>query len=174
MTAEKRFPGPAARFTLMELLVVIGIIAVLAAILMPSLNSAREDGRRSSCISNLRQIGVGLELYGSASGYRLPVCSGSYEPDAGPSIKSVISPLVSGGDGVWRCPSDDREGALPDGSYDWNTLANGLPMDEKTLQVQGFTMPVMSDYDKFHRAGGGQTAQNWLYLPTEVRKNIKK
>lgn len=164
----------ACRFTLMELLVVIAIIALLAAILMPSLNNAREEGRRSSCISNLRQIGTGLELYGSSSGYRLPVCSGSYEPHAGPSIKSVVSPLINGGDGVWRCPSDDREEVSPDGSYDWNTLANGLSMDEKTLQIQGFTMPVMSDYDKFHRASGGQSAQNWLYLPAEVRKNIKK
>ena len=163
-----------SRFTLMELLAVIAIIAALAALLMPFLSNAREEGRRSRCINNLRQIGIGLELYGSSSNYRLPVCAGSFEPDAGPSIKSVLSPLVKGGDEVWRCPSDDREGDISEGSYDWNTLANKLSMDEKTLQIQGFTMPVMGDYDKFHRATGGHTAQNWLYLPAEVQKNIKK
>lgn len=162
------------RFTLMELLAAIAVIAVLAAFLMSSLNRAREEGRRSRCINNLRQIGVGLELYGSSANYRLPACSGSFDPNAGPPIRSVISPLIRGGDEVWRCPSDDREGESPDGSYDWNTLANKLSMDEKTLQIQGFTMPVMSDYDKFHRAGGGQSAQNWLYLPAEVQRSVKK
>jgi prepilin-type N-terminal cleavage/methylation domain-containing protein/prepilin-type processing-associated H-X9-DG protein len=50
-------------FTLIELLVVIAIIAILAAILFPVFAQAREQGRKTGCASNLRQIGVALSMY---------------------------------------------------------------------------------------------------------------
>ena len=70
-------PGPSRRgtrgFTLVELLVVIGIIALLISILLPSLNAAREQARMTKCLSNLQQIGLAAVMYTSANkGYILP------------------------------------------------------------------------------------------------------
>ncbi len=63
----------ARSFTLIELLVVIAIIAILAAMLLPALQSARERGRRGSCINNLKQIGTSLTQYAQDNREKMPV-----------------------------------------------------------------------------------------------------
>jgi prepilin-type N-terminal cleavage/methylation domain-containing protein len=82
----RRYPGvvedtimkKAKGFTLVELLVVIGIIAVLISMLLPALNKAREQARRTQCLSNLRQVHALFAMYANANRDQIPIgCSGN-------------------------------------------------------------------------------------------------
>src|SRR5512134_1356344 len=63
-------------FTLIELLVVIAIISILAALLLPGLATARAKARQTACLSNLKQINIGVHLYAEDNEDVLPAADG--------------------------------------------------------------------------------------------------
>src|SRR3954462_467000 len=79
-------------FTLIELLVVIAIIAILAAILFPVFARARENARRTSCLSNLKQIGLGIMQYTQDFDETLPVYD--YPPNGTHGWSNAIEPYL--------------------------------------------------------------------------------
>lgn len=84
-------PPKSTAFTLIELLIVIAIIAILAAMLLPALSRAREAGRRTTCIGNLRQVYNGLMLYAGDYGDWMPQANyaASWSRDIEPYLKTT-------------------------------------------------------------------------------------
>ncbi len=129
-TPTQKALAPASRpparqgFTLIELLVVIAIIAILAAILFPVFQSVRENARRTTCVSNEKQMGLGITQYTQDADEAFP--RGQYYDAASnplnwqnaiyPYIKNGASSTGTGGvvsynglGGIWACPSFPKE-----------------------------------------------------------------
>ena len=103
-------------FTLIELLVVIAIIAILAAILFPVFARARENARKTSCMSNMKQIGLGTMQYTQDYDEYLPSDSYGTGGPAAAKWMDVIYPYVKS-EQLFTCPSDSRTNNLYNSNY---------------------------------------------------------
>jgi prepilin-type N-terminal cleavage/methylation domain-containing protein len=92
-------------FTLIELLVVIAIVAILAAIIFPVFSRARENARKNTCISNLRQLGLALHMYAQDWDERFPIDKWTGNSDE--RLWRLVLPIYPyvKNRGIFYCPS---------------------------------------------------------------------
>jgi prepilin-type N-terminal cleavage/methylation domain-containing protein/prepilin-type processing-associated H-X9-DG protein len=169
-------PSRGRTFTLIELLTVMAVVAVLAALLLPALGAARAKARETNCRSNVHQIGIAIMAYASEYRDHLPV-AGRLGPEplfAWPALRDALgNPLRDSG--VFRCPADtDPATALyPEfgTSYEWNTFLNGKLIDRASLRVVGMEIeaPLLGDAEAFHRG----ERRNYLYPDGHVSSSLE-
>lgn len=109
-------------FTLIELLVVIAIISLLAAILFPVFSRARENARRTSCLSNAKQISMGVIMYSQDyDEYVMPTYLGGYF-SGGPAYWPYLTLPYTKSQQIFNCPSEPgAKYSATEGTYGWNT-----------------------------------------------------
>lgn len=165
-------------FTLVELLVVLVVIGILLGLLLPAVSKAKEAGRATVCLSNLRQIGIALQLYVQDNNNLLPVMRDKSFDTNAPLTNALPSPdfVMSnylGAVKVLRCPSDRKQIYERTGSsYAWNSLLNGQDADRLKVMNIDFDphqIPVFFDKEAFHRARGGKKGVNYLYADGHIR-----
>ena len=105
-------------FTLVELLVVVGIIAVLAGIILAVLAKVQKSARQAQCLQNLRQIGVAITGFTVSHGGRFPD-----PPGEGLSWEDLISQYADIHP-ILACPSDEEVFRAIGSSYDWRDTGN--------------------------------------------------
>src|SRR4051812_25776096 len=130
-------------FTLIELLIVIAIIALLAALLLPTLAASKEKARSLNCKSNLHQIGICFNAYISDNQKYPPFINYVFSPPP-PTFTywdKTILPYMANNTNVYRCPSLRPATSLPmdpapNPSYGFNALGTAR-VGQKSLGLDG-------------------------------------
>lgn len=136
-------------FTLVELLTVVAVIAVLAALLLPAVSRARENGQRASCINNLRQIGIAFNVYLLEHRDTYPAAQDPIHSDPaywlwmGRGWRMLLSPYIPGDKekpGVFFCPSDQRSSSAE--VFERTSYAYSMAFYHSPEQIDGMTSPA--------------------------------
>jgi len=168
------------RFTLIELLVVIGILGVLMAITLPALQMAKKTGKRANCISNLKQIGISIQVYAEGNNNFFPWgCTSQIL--ANPGRKTLCSAVnLENKKELFRCPDENEDLFASEGSsYLWNWTQIELPGNERSDQLKYDTIPfggmvppenfaILIDAGPYHGNSGVKSAFNVLYASGRI------
>lgn len=166
----------ALAFTLIELLVVIAIVAILAALLLPVIAKSKERGKSVSCLSNLHQIGIALQLFVQDNENKMPVVYDALISTNAPPVTNSMDLVLSnylGNARVLLCPSDNKQLFAQTGSsYAWNSLINGQDADHFVVFAIDFdphNIPLAFDKEAFHAGVGTGRGVNYLYADGHIK-----
>ena len=167
-------------FTLIELLVVIAIIAILAAILFPVFAQAREKARQASSSSNVRQLGLAINMYKQDYDERFPF--GGWLPAGNGSgeWQNTVAPYVRN-KGVYYCPSstDDNEDPRNPQAWAWNRnpvsyLYNNMlgrdrnPRKDSAVNEPATCWMVLDGHSDWGCPGNSCVGVDWMGRPNTV------
>jgi prepilin-type processing-associated H-X9-DG protein len=163
-------------FTLVEILVIVAIIGILAALIFPVYQRIQAGGQAAACLSNLRQIGAGLNAYLNDNSMKMPTLelARNNVNDNVPVIDNTFDKYLTD-KRVFICPADTQHLGLTTGtSYFWNVALNGqavASLNFLTLTTQSSHIPILSDKEGFHPYLENKV--NVLYADGHVTKDLQ-
>jgi prepilin-type N-terminal cleavage/methylation domain-containing protein/prepilin-type processing-associated H-X9-DG protein len=143
-------------FTLVELLVTVAIISALASVSLPVYEHVVQSSRAAGCISNLRQLGVALDLYANDHNKMLPVLQAGRTSvrENIPVLDNTLNVYTGGASAVFGCPGDNAHLFQTTGtSYYWNVAMNGQSLANLhflALSTEASHIPLLADKQAFH------------------------
>jgi prepilin-type N-terminal cleavage/methylation domain-containing protein len=142
-------------FSLIELLASIAVIAVLTAIIVPSMSVVRARADSVNCLGNLRSLGVALSSYLAENQMKMPELEAARadKSEDVPVIDNTLDAYLSSPK-VFLCPSDGEEGKVTGTSYYWNSTLNGQPLASLNflaLFSDHTKIPVLVDKEGWHK-----------------------
>lgn len=141
-------------FTLVEVLVTLGIVAVLAVIVIPSLGMARARADSAKCMANLRNLGAGLNAYLGDHEMKMPVLAAARadKTEEAAVLDNTLNTYLED-PRVFTCPAGRAQAEKTGTSYYWNSALNGQPL--AALQFLWFTdlskIPLIVDKEGWHQ-----------------------
>ncbi len=162
-------------FTLVEILVTLVIIAALSGLATVMVRSGIESAHKASCLSNLRQIGVALELYLQENSQRMPVMMAGRRSrsEEVPVLETVLIDYVED-ERVFQCPADREEFIKTGSSYMWNSTQNGLHVSQLAFfrSEDPARIPLVVDKESWH-GGGKDGSANFLYADRTAENRLR-